>query len=145
MLVMIRNILTAACLLLSWGLLAHDVRSETTLGRAARIRFSYSDGKPLAYESVVVTAPDSAVEFQTGRTDRAGRFAFLPDSPGTWKVRVSTRDGHGTTATLVVHDEEAITPKLDSWYDQFPRLAAGLGWLLGVFGILAIWRTRKRS
>lgn len=143
--VVMRNIALAVGFLLSSGLLAHDVRAESSLGRAATVRFAFSDGSPLAYESVVVIAPDSAVEFQTGRTDRAGRFAFVPDSAGTWTVRVSTRDGHGATARVMVDAKDAMSARPDSWYDQFPRIAAGLGWLLGIFGIVALWRSSRGS
>jgi hypothetical protein len=50
----------------------------------------------MAYASVKVFAPDEhKIEYQNGRTDRAGVFSFCPDKSGEWLVVVDDGSGHG--------------------------------------------------
>lgn len=36
-----------------------------------------------------------AVEYQNGRTDAQGRFAFVPSAAGDWLIRLDDGTGHG--------------------------------------------------
>lgn len=71
----------------------------------------YAAGSPAADADVVVTAPMAgagsadAVAWQTGRTDPMGRFAFVPDRPGEWRVSVDDGQGHRAEVTFVVGAE----------------------------------------
>jgi nickel transport protein len=76
---------------------AHGVAVEIDRGEggvAARAR--YEGGRPLAgarYEVVSPAQPERA--FEEGRTDRHGWLVFVPDAPGTWRVRIADASGHG--------------------------------------------------
>jgi nickel transport protein len=75
---------------------AHEVLHTIERGRAIAVRAYFADGGDLAYREYQVFAPAApAVPHQEGWTDRKGWLAFVPDSPGTWRVKVSDGSGHG--------------------------------------------------
>lgn len=72
------------------------------------VAFYYSDGEPMAYAEVLVFSPqDPKVEHQNGRTDKHGKFAFCPDTPGTWRINANDGMGHLCQATVEVGQGEA--------------------------------------
>ena len=67
--------------------------------RALAVYFHYSTGEPMSWVKVRVFGPgDDKLEFVSARTDRNGRFAFLPDAPGRWRVEASDEQGHKAVA-----------------------------------------------
>lgn len=59
------------------------------------VQFAYSSGEQPTYAKVEVYSPaDDKVEFQNGRTDAQGRFAFMPDTPGRWRIIMADNMGH---------------------------------------------------
>ncbi|WP_163335761.1 DUF4198 domain-containing protein [Desulfopila sp. IMCC35008] len=69
------------------------------------VTFSYSDGKPVSYAEVIVWSPaDKKVEFQNSRTDKNGRFAFSPDTPGMWRIEMSDGMGHASSAECTINE-----------------------------------------
>jgi nickel transport protein len=80
---------------------AHEVLHAVERGRALALRAWYADGEPLAYCQYEVFSPaDPKVPHQKGRTDRGGWVAFVPDLPGTWRVKVVDTSGHGIETTV---------------------------------------------
>ncbi|MFO7600473.1 MAG: hypothetical protein R6X27_11790 [Candidatus Desulfacyla sp.] len=78
------------------------------------VAFYYSDGDPMAYAEVLVFSPqDPKVEHQNGRTDRHGKFAFCPDTPGTWRIIANDGMGHLCQATVEV-SPESLAGKSDT-------------------------------
>jgi nickel transport protein len=66
--------------------------------------FFYSDKTPMQYAEILVFSPESdKVEYQNGRTDQNGRFAFLAQTPGEWQVRVNDGMGHAVHANVTVN------------------------------------------
>lgn len=66
------------------------------------VKAFFSRTSPLADAAVTVLAPGSDQPWQTGRTDRAGNFTFLPDQTGAWTVRVDDERGHiGKTSVTI--------------------------------------------
>ena len=62
---------------------------------AVVVEFIYSDNQPMAYAEVLVYSPENdSVEYQNGRTDMNGRFAFYPQSPGNWRIQADDGTGH---------------------------------------------------
>ncbi len=60
----------------------------------------------MSYREARVYSPkDSKFAAQTGRTDEQGRFAFIPDTSGEWRVIVRDEEGHQCTAKIVVTDD----------------------------------------
>ncbi|MDZ7640850.1 MAG: hypothetical protein U5J62_02315 [Desulfurivibrio sp.] len=68
--------------------------------------FFYSDMTPMRYTEVLVFSPENdKVEFQNGRTDANGRFAFFAHLPGDWKIEVNDGMGHAVHAAIAVSPE----------------------------------------
>lgn len=109
-----------------------------------RVEFHFPDGDRPYFESYRVMAPDDHRPFQTGRVNAAGEMSFRPDRPGQWRIVVATEDGHGAEVRIAV-DPDGIRPGdhglvgLSRW----ERLIASVGYLLGVFGIIALWRMHR--
>lgn len=75
---------------------AHETLHEVQRGKAIALRAYFADGEVLAYTSYEVYSPaDPKVPWQKGRTDRSGWLSFVPDTPGTWRVKVIDATGHG--------------------------------------------------
>lgn len=69
---------------------AHTWRDGVVL-----VQFAYSSGGQPTYAKVEVYSPaDDKLEFQNGRTDALGRFAFMPDAPGLWRIIMADNMGH---------------------------------------------------
>ena len=69
--------------------------AHTWQGSVALVQFAYAGGELPTYAKVEVYSPaDAKVEFQNGRTDAQGRFAFMPDAPGQWRIIMADNMGH---------------------------------------------------
>lgn len=77
--------------------------------RAMAVRFGYAGGEPMSYVEAKVFGPESSpdLEFQNGRTDARGVFAFVPDRPGTWQVVAWDNLGHKGSMEVVVGQDNA--------------------------------------
>ena len=75
---------------------AHALYADHTWqGTVALVQFAYAGGAVPTYAKVEVYSPaDAKVEFQNGRTDAQGRFAFMPDTPGLWRIIMADNMGH---------------------------------------------------
>lgn len=91
----------------------HGVNFGIFHEQAMAVRFSYADGEPMSYVEVMVFGPQSSsdLEFQNGRTDARGAFAFVPDRAGTWRVEAWDGLGHkGIINVPVAKDHSAPPP-----------------------------------
>ena len=69
--------------------------AHTWQGSVALVQFAYAGGEVPTYAKVEVYSPaDAKVEFQNGRTDAQGRFAFMPDTAGQWRIIMADNMGH---------------------------------------------------
>lgn len=143
----------AAALLAGWFATpqasAHALLAkELDAGDARVVEFVYSTGGTANYAEVKVYAPDNAdVEFQNGRTDALGRFAFLPGKPGTWTVVVADGMGHKVSHPVAVAQsgervEEVPATGLTASSKLFPALL-GISLLMNFFLLLALFRRRS--
>ena len=86
--------------------LAHGTGYRHSEIRAVSLEFMYSTGEMMSYRAARVFSPnDEKFAYQTGRTDEKGRFAFIPDTSGTWRVIVRDEEGHQCTAEIDVTQE----------------------------------------
>lgn len=86
----------AAAVLVAAPAAAHETLHEVARGKAIAVRAYHADGEALAHAACEVYSPaDPGVPHQQGRTDRNGWVAFVPDVPGTWRVKIIDEDGHG--------------------------------------------------
>ena len=102
-----RLALTAGLFLLLTGeIFAHGTGYRHSQIEAVALEFMYSTGETMSYREARVFSPnDEKFAYQSGRTDEKGRFAFVPDSPGKWRVIVRDEEGHQCTAEIVISDK----------------------------------------
>lgn len=95
--------LVSLCL---WTSLAygHGVTYGICDEHAMAVRFIYAGGEPMSYVEAKVFGPESPpdLEFQNGRTDARGVFAFVPDRPGSWQVEAWDNLGHKGSIEVIV-------------------------------------------
>ncbi len=117
--------LAGLSLFLTGGALAHGVGYRQPQQPPVALEFFYSTGEPMSYREAKVFSPaDEKFAHQTGRTDAAGRFAFVPDVAGTWRTVVRDEEGHQAEAEIAVTEamlsggsvnpEAASVPPADS-------------------------------
>jgi len=87
----------------------HGVNYGIFEEHAVAVRFGYAGGEPMSYVEAKVFGPQSSpdLEFQNGRTDARGVFAFVPDRPGSWQVEAQDNQGHKGSIEVVVEEGEA--------------------------------------
>jgi len=124
--------------------------------------FFYSDKASMQFAEVLVFSPeDDRVEYQNGRTDQNGRFAFLAETPGDWHVKVNDGMGHAVHATVAVSAEKPeaktageflgnrlneVTKKKDSLFGEASmgiKLVFGLSILLNLLLGLYVWKRKS--
>ena len=105
--IFVRLAFTAGLFLLLTGeISAHGTGWRNSALSAVALEFIYSTGETMSYREAKVFSPnDEKFAYQSGRTDEKGRFAFVPDSPGKWRVIVRDEEGHQCTAEIVISDK----------------------------------------
>jgi nickel transport protein len=138
-----------ATLLMSAACWAHGVEGyiERTTGYC--ITAEYDDGEPMSYAAVEIRSPEGDIAFQTGRTDRNGRFLLYPDRPGQWQVVVQDGMGHRLALDLTAVVESAAPPVESSSVhpersgrSRVTSIMAGLAFIFGLFGWIYGWQAR---
>lgn len=128
---------------------AHEVLHEVERNRAVALRAYFSDGEVLAHAQYQVYSPgDPGSPFQEGRTDRDGWLAFVPATPGAWRVKVVDGTGHGLQfiveappASAAGVASRAAAPASAAAFVLRP--VVGLAAIAAVFGVLvAVYRRR---
>ncbi len=129
---------------------AHGASGEVGSGGIV-VTARYDTGEPMSYAKVMISAPGAEVIFQSGRTDRNGRFCFFPDVAGDWKVVVD--DGIGHRVEMAVPVSNALELKsqqqnggqIKSPLSRYERALMGISIIFGISGILFWWRGKKKS
>lgn len=136
----------AGILLFSVAALAHGVSYQRLQADGAKaFQAVYSSGEPVAYGEVVIFGPeDDVVEFQNGRTDKHGVFAFIPDGSGIWNVEVNAGMGHKlsfemsvTPQDAVVNEQTNTSGKIDSGFSKTLRAILGISILFNIVFLIA--------
>ncbi len=123
---------------------AHDVIHEIQHGNAVIVNVGYESGEIMSYAEVTIFSPENkTIEYQYGRTDANGQFAFLPDAPGEWKIVVDDGNGHGFVANYTVDESMNVEIK-QSLFNRIKKLFAGLLLLFGCTGFLYYLLARKK-
>ena len=122
---------------------AHGVQSSVENGGLV-VTAQYDTGEAMSYAKVTISAPGAKLPFQSGRTDKNGRFCFFPDTVGEWIVVVDDEIGHRLEVDIPVDDAmkpetdpAAIRPK--SSFSKYEKVLIGIGIILGVSGLF-FWR-----
>lgn len=136
-------------LLLPLPSLGHGIDLRTGQGPAAWVQGEYSTGEAMSFVKTRVLGPDGKT-FQVGNSDARGRFAWLPDRAGPWRVVLDDGQGHHGEAVLDWRADADAAPTEDD------APAAGLAgqplWARAVWGLslffwlsgLAFWRLGRR-
>ncbi|NOY59836.1 MAG: DUF4198 domain-containing protein [Calditrichaeota bacterium] len=125
--------------------MAHGVVHEVSTDSSIIIKVEYEEGGAMSYADVFVYSPDDEkVEYQNGRTDKNGVFAFVPDKPGVWKVKVDDGMGHGLVTKVTVKNGMAVNISHNS-HSQKDNIIAALGIIIGVIGFLFYWKAKNKK
>jgi nickel transport protein len=127
-----------------WGL-AHGVRYSLSEG-AMVVTATYDDGSPMAFCDASVFSPaDPANAYQAGNTDPRGRFAFVPDTNGLWRLTVDDGMGHAMKAEVNVGTGAVGSAGPDEKKISRPMaLLMGFCLIFGLFGIYSLARQATR-
>ena len=133
---------------------AHGVGYQESDLRSVALDFFYSTGELMSYLKAEVFSPsDEKIAYQSGRTDAGGRFAFVPDKPGKWRVVVNDDDGHRAEAEIdvtqefmsggaaggIVQEKKAAPEGLDLYL----RAGLGVSLLFNIAAFVLLFRRRR--
>jgi nickel transport protein len=134
-------------LLLPCFLFGHSVY-HSVINKGVSVKIFYAEDDPAAYSQYEVFKPNDKIAFTKGRTDRNGVVSFLPDSAGAWKIKVigeSDHGYHGTEVNIKIDENMNMQDFGKAPVEKYQKILAGLGALFGLFGIMAIFRCKKRN
>jgi nickel transport protein len=147
--VVIGLILAAGPVAVSCPAHAHGTGYRRSDKKSLSLEFSYSTGETMSYlETKVFSPQDEKFAFQSGRTDEAGRFAFTPNVPGLWRLRVQDGEGHMAEAEIEVAPEflagDEAAAALESGAPEGTRLVfsamLGVSLIFNAAAFLSLWR-----
>ena len=85
---------------------AHGTGYRHSALKAVALEFMYSTGEAMSYREARVFSPnDDKFAWQSGRTDERGRFAFVPNAAGMWRIIVRDEEGHQCEASILISGE----------------------------------------
>jgi nickel transport protein len=127
---------------------AHSVKGTVDKGGIA-VTAKYNSGEAMSYARVKISAPGTGLTFQSGRTDRNGRFCFFPDGAGDWKVIVDDEMGHrlevmvpvDETLTLQANQQREVADEIS--LSRYERALMGISIIFGIFGTILGWKGYK--
>ena len=113
------------------------------------VRAFYSAKDPASYSQYEIYGPGDKEDLphQTGRTDKNGFLSFVPDRVGTWRIKLWGESGHGYhgfTAEVKVDKELNLESFSKPLVAAHTKLITGLSLIFGIFGVYALWRSRKK-
>jgi nickel transport protein len=113
------------------------------------VRAFYSAKDPSSYSQYEIYGPGDREDLphQTGRTDKNGFLSFVPDRAGTWKIKLWGESGHGYhgfPAGVKVDKELNLESFSKPLVAAHTKLITGLSLIFGIFGVYALWRSRKK-
>ena len=134
-------------LLLSPLLLAHDIEISVRLTAPSVVaKAAYAGRDPVSFAEVAVHTPDSEAEYQTGRTDLNGYFAFVPDAPGPWRIIVDDELGHRTEKTIEVPSPfQSNREIVGSGLSLLQKALVGIALIIGITGLLYGYQVRQQA
>lgn len=143
-------IVTVCLYILPVSALSHGTKSAVEQGGLA-VSAQYDTGEPMDYAKVTISGPDAKLPFQSGRTDRNGRFCFFPDRAGEWKMVVDDEMGHRLEVRIPVDESLALQQgkvnraSREAGASRFEKAAMGMSIIFGFFGVFFWWKGRKRA
>lgn len=125
--------------------LAHGVNYHMARENAVCITVVYDSGEPMSYAEVGLFSPsDPKIEYQIGRTDKNGCFAFVPADPGTWTISVDDGMAHAVHTTFEVGEALTVETRCND-YPRWMGIVSGLCVILGISSMLICVRYKKKE
>jgi len=116
-------------------LYAHGVTSKIDTGGIV-VSAMYDTGESMDYARVTISAPNAKLKFQSGRTDRNGRFCFF-------------EMGHRLEVNVPVDEAMVLRPIHENvnsgrgFLTRYGKAVTGVSVIFGISGILFWWKGRK--
>lgn len=134
---------------LAWwssGAAAHEVNSIVRQQQATVVILTFADGQPFGGEHFEAGPVAAGTPEVTGRTDADGRAIVLATSPGAWRLRAYSDDGHGVEVRFDVAATDQVPTLAGATHPtaaapRWTLIILGLSCILAVFGLL---RGRRR-
>ena len=123
---------------------AHGTLGSVDRASGILISASYDDGEPMSYAEVSIIVGDEPIPFQTGRTDKHGRFMVFPGSEGTCKAVIKDGMGHGITLFLPSSDEPVVITAPSLPPSKTPGIISGLAVIFFLSGLAFWWAGWKK-
>ena len=124
--------------------MAHGVK-HNIFENAVGVEVTYDDEIPMRYCEVTVFSPlDPETEYQEGFTDKNGRFAFCPDSTGTWQIIVDDGMGHAISEEITIEDGMQVLRRDVPTSSKFLRTIIGIILIIGIFRLVSMFMPWKR-
>jgi nickel transport protein len=126
---------------------AHGVGYRPSGKSAVALEFYYSTGETMAYEEAQVFSPqDANSAYQSGRTDEFGRYSFIPETEGEWRVVVKDHEGHRAEAAIQITSDflsggetvSAPPPSLPQGAGLALRAALGVSLLFNIAAMIRL-------
>ena len=138
---------------------AHGVLTDVRMqAPSVVVKTLFSEALPVIDATVTIFSPAaSEVVWQTGRTDRTGSFAFLPDTAGDWVFLVDDQKGHAKKLTITVpadfiavaelpaRNVASKSGQLTSPRERIYQTITGLALIFGITGIFYGVRSRQTA
>lgn len=127
---------------------AHGMLHQIVREDAVIVSAQYDDGEPVSYADVKVYSPvEGKIAHQTGRTDRNGRFAIIPDSAGEWKIIVDGGMGHLIETAFTVNEtfDVETDKQAGGALPRWQGILVGLGVIFGLSGFIYGRTASKRA
>jgi nickel transport protein len=141
-------VLLCVCLsLTAGGAFAHTVNYEVQQ-KGIAVKIFYTAQDPASYAEYEVYGPGEELPHQTGRTDRNGFVAFVPDKQGIWKIKVigeSAHGYHGVSTEVKVDKDLGLESFSKPLAAQYTKFVTGISLIIGVFGIYSLIISRKKQ
>ena len=127
---------------------AHGVTSKIDTGGIV-VSAMYDTGEAMDYARVTISAPGANLKFQSGRTDRNGRFCFFPDVSGDWKVVVDDEMGHRLEVNVTVDEAMVLQATRENrnagrgFLTRYEKALMGISIIFSLSGIFFWWKGRS--
>ncbi|MDX2179057.1 MAG: hypothetical protein SFV18_05645 [Bryobacteraceae bacterium] len=129
----------AAALVLAATAAAHDLTlTAKSEGPAVIVTAAYAGTEACTFAAVTIFNP-SGKEHQSGRSDASGRFAFVPNALGDWKVVIDDEIGHRQELKIVAGEAGTIAAGAQPLWQ---KAVTGLALIFGITGFLYGWKRR---
>jgi nickel transport protein len=124
--------------------LAHGTSCKIFKDSTLIIKAEYDDGTVMSYAEVLIFSPDDkTIEYQNGRTDKNGIFAFVPDKPGNWRIKVNDGMGHGIVKEITVDTRISINA-VNAGNSVKNNYITAVAVIIGITGFLFYLKSRKK-